>query len=185
MRHLWVLLISGLLSLPACAPAAPAPEGFSVTAGAAPDGRFTPQQYSNGYGCTGHNTSPAIAWQGAPATAKSFAITIFDRDANSGTGFWHWLATGIPATAKGLEAGASGSPALTAMGVSETPNDFGSPGYGGPCPPPGQDHRYVITVYALDTVTLDLPPTARPGDVTKAIKSHAIARGETTLQAAR
>lgn len=185
MKHLRVLLGLGLLFLPACAPATPAPAGFSVAAGAGQDGRFTPTQYSDGHGCTGHNMSPAIAWQGAPATAKSFAISVFDRDANGGKGFWHWLAAGIPATANGLESGASGSPAMTAMGVSEAANDFGGRGYGGPCPPPGQDHRYLVTVYALDTLTLELPQGTAPADVAAAIGSHAVARAETTLRAAR
>mgnify|MGYP000359010145 CR=1 FL=1 len=183
MRHPWLLLSVGLMSLPGCAPAAT--PGFTVAAPDSADGRFTPAQYSDGHGCTGHNTSPTIAWQGAPAAAKGFAVTIFDRDANNGKGFWHWLAIGVPATAKGLESGASGSPALTAMGVSETANDFGGRGYGGPCPPPGQDHHYVITVYALDAAALQLPSATSPAEAVAAIRSHAIARAETTLQAAR
>lgn len=183
MHRSWVLISLGLAILPACAPAAT--PGFAVAVADAPGGRFAPKQYAGAHGCSGHDTSPTIAWQGAPATAKSFAITIFDRDADNGKGFWHWLATGVPATAKGLESGASGSPALTAMGVSEAANDFGGRGYGGPCPPPGQDHHYVVTVYALDTMTLELPPGTRPADVAKAIKSHALAQAETTLSAAR
>ncbi|WP_443749772.1 YbhB/YbcL family Raf kinase inhibitor-like protein [Asticcacaulis solisilvae] len=183
MKRPWLLLSLGLAVLPVCATAAT--PGFSVTATDAPAGRFMPKQYSDSHGCTGHNTSPTIAWQGGPATAKSYAITIFDRDANGGKGFWHWLATGIPATAKGLESGASGSPAMTAIGVSETANDFGGKGYGGPCPPPGQDHRYVVTLYALDTVTLELPPATAPADAAAAIRGHAIGQAETTLRASR
>lgn len=183
MSRLWMPLTFILAALPACAPAAT--PGFPVAVADAPDGRFSAVQYADGHGCTGHNTSPAVTWQGAPAEAKSFAITVFDRDANNGKGFWHWLAAGIPATAKGLQSGASGSPGLTVMGVSEAVNDFGGKGYGGPCPPPGQDHHYVITVYALDVVTLDMKPGTTPADAAATLKSHAIAQGETTLEAKR
>jgi len=183
MRRAWMSLALGLIALPACAPAA-TPE-FSVAVGDASDGRFAPAQYAEGYGCAGHNTSPAVTWQGAPAEAKSFAITVFDRDANDGRGFWHWLAAGVPATAKGVQSGASGSPAMTMMGVSEAMNDFGGRGYGGPCPPPGQNHHYVITVYALDTMKLELKAGASPADAAATIKSHAIAQGQTVLEASR
>ena len=183
MRHIWISLAFGLAALPACAPAAT--PGLSVAIADAPDGHFSAVQYADGHGCAGHNTSPAVAWAGAPAEAKSFAITIFDRDANNGKGFWHWLAAGIPAKAGGLQSGASGSPAMTAMGVAEAVNDFGGKGYGGPCPPSGQNHHYVITVYALDVVALDMKPGTTPAEAAATIKSHAIAKGETTLEAAR
>jgi len=183
MSRLSIPLTLALALLPACAPAAT--PGFPVAVSDATDGRFAAVQYADGYGCSGHNTSPAVTWTGAPAAAKSFAVTIFDRDANGGKGFWHWVAAGIPASAKGLTAGVSGSPGLTVMGVSEAANDFGGKGYGGPCPPPGQTHHYVVTVYALDTVTLDMKPGTAPADAAAAIRSHAIAQGETALEAAR
>ena len=173
------------LALAACPACAKTAAPFSVAVPDAADQRFTPRQYNAGNGCTGANASPTLAWSNAPADTKSFAITVFDSDANGGKGFWHWLATGVPATAKGLESGASGSPAMAALGVQEAANDFGQTGYGGPCPPAGQDHHYVITVYALNINTLDLPDAATPADVAAAIKSHAVGQAQTTLMAAR
>jgi Raf kinase inhibitor-like YbhB/YbcL family protein len=182
MKTAW-FMAAFMLALPACAqqPSAPA---FSVAVTDAQGGRFTPSQYAAGHGCSGENISPAIAWQGAPTNAKSFAVTIFDPDAPNG-GFWHWLASGIPATTKGLEAGVSHSPALAAIGVTEGTNGFGASGYGGPCPPQGQDHRYVITVYALGVEALNLPATATPAELETAIKASTIAKAETTVRAAR
>ena len=171
-----------LVAFPACAkPVAP----FSITVTDAASQRFTARQYNAANGCTGANASPTLSWSNAPIDAKSFAVTMFDPDANGGKGFWHWLATGVPATAKGLESGASGSPAMAALGVEEAANDFGQKGYGGPCPPVGQDHHYVITIYALNVNTLDLPDAATPADVAAAIKSHAIGQAQTTLMATR
>jgi Raf kinase inhibitor-like YbhB/YbcL family protein len=183
MKSAWIMAAIAL-ALPACAQQSSPTQTFSVAVTDARDGRFTPAQYASGHGCTGENISPAIAWQGAPADAKSFAVTIFDPDA-PGNGFWHWLASGIPATTKGLEAGVSHSPALTALGVTEGTNGFGASGYGGPCPPQGQDHRYVVTVYAMGVETLNLPAAATPQELDAAIKAVTIARAETTIRAAR
>ncbi len=183
MKPAWIMAAVAL-ALPACAQQASNPQTFSVAVTDAKSGRFMSAQYAASHGCSGENISPAIAWQGAPANTKSFAVTIFDPDA-PGNGFWHWLASGIPATTKGLEAGVSHSPALTALGVSEGINDFGASGYGGPCPPEGQDHRYVVTVYALGVETLSLPATATPAELQAAIKTSTIAAAETTIRAAR
>ncbi|MBP2157523.1 MULTISPECIES: YbhB/YbcL family Raf kinase inhibitor-like protein [Asticcacaulis] len=183
MKSAWIMA-AFVLALPACAQQTSSAQPFSVAVTDASGGRFTPAQYASSHGCTGENLSPAIAWQGAPANAKSFAVTIFDPDAPGG-GFWHWLASGIPATTKGLEAGVSHSPALAALGVSEGVNGFGASGYGGPCPPRGQDHRYVVTVYALGVETLPLPATATPAELEAAIQASTIAKAETTIRAAR
>ncbi len=182
MKPAWMLLSLCALAAPAGARQV---STFSVAVTDAPGQRFAAAQYGNDKGCTGSNASPTLAWQGAPAAAKSFAVTMFDPDANGGKGLWHWLATGIPATSKGLESGASGSLAMTALGVTEAGNDMGQTHYNGPCPPVGQDHHYVITVYALDVNTLELPAGTKPADANAAIGSHAIARAETTLRAAR
>jgi Raf kinase inhibitor-like YbhB/YbcL family protein len=99
--------------------------------------------------CGGKNTSPQLSWSGAPEGTKSYAITCFDPDAPTGSGYWHWLAFNIPASVTSLRAGegTSESPAGGTGGYS----DFGMKSYGGPCPPPGHgDHRYIFTVYALD-----------------------------------
>ena len=98
--------------------------------------------------CKGENRSPQLTWRNPPAGTRSYAVTIFDPDA-PGHGWWHWAVAGIPATVTSLPADASASGFLQRIGASEARNDFGTDGYGGPCPPPGKQHRYVITVYAL------------------------------------
>ena len=121
-------------------------------------GTFQQSQIFNGFGCTGGNTSPQLSWSGAPAGAKSFALTMFDPDAPTGSGWWHWVVVNIPASATKLDAGASGK--SMPAGALETRTDFGKSGYGGPCPPPGAPHRYVFTVYALKVDKLDLDAQA-------------------------
>ncbi len=111
----------------------------------------------NGFGCTGKNISPALTWAGAPEGTKSFAITVYDPDAPTGSGWWHWTVVNIPANVTSLAAGAgSTKPALPA-GAVQGRTDFGKPGFGGPCPPAGdKPHHYVFTVWALKVEKLDL-----------------------------
>jgi Raf kinase inhibitor-like YbhB/YbcL family protein len=104
-----------------------------------------------GFGCAGGNQSPHLAWSGEPAETKSFAVTCFDPDAPTGSGFWHWLVVNIPASINELALDA-GNPRTSKLpqGALQTRTDFGTPGYGGPCPPPGDHpHRYVFTVFAV------------------------------------
>lgn len=108
-------------------------------------------------GCNGTNASPQLSWQNAPAGTKSFAITVFDIDA-PGPGWWHWAVADIPPGIQSLPANASRSGYLKKIGAIEARNDWGDTGYGGPCPPPGKPHRYVVTVFALDTMDLRLGP---------------------------
>ncbi len=116
----------------------------------------------SGFGCTGKNISPALSWSGAPAGTKSYAITMYDPDAPTGSGWWHWTVVNIPATVTSLPAGAGDPKAGTLpKGAVQGRTDFGAPGYGGPCPPQGdKPHRYLFTVYALKTDKLDLPAEA-------------------------
>lgn len=104
-------------------------------------------------GCGGKNVSPQLSWSGYPAETKSFAITIFDPDAPTGSGYWHWVVGDIPVRVTSLDAGAGrdASPGGGKTGI----NDFGMNAYSGPCPPAGHGpHRYFVTVYALDVPTL-------------------------------
>ncbi|MFM0735194.1 YbhB/YbcL family Raf kinase inhibitor-like protein [Paraburkholderia sediminicola] len=105
--------------------------------------------------CKGGNRSPQLTWHDAPAGTRSFAVTVFDPDA-PGRGWWHWAVAAIPATVNSLPENASSSGFLKKLGAVEARNDFDTDGYGGPCPPPGKPHRYVITVYALNTASLRL-----------------------------
>ncbi|HZW24543.1 MAG TPA: YbhB/YbcL family Raf kinase inhibitor-like protein [Gallionella sp.] len=117
-------------------------------------------QVANTFGCTGGNLSPALNWKHAPAGTRSFAVTVYDPDAPTGSGWWHWLAYDIPATATGLPASAAVSAALP-EGTKQGRNDFGTRNFGGACPPPGdKPHRYVITVHALKVDKLEVPEDA-------------------------
>src|SRR5438067_2094273 len=97
-----------------------------------------------GFGCGGGNKSPHLAWSGAPAGTKSFALMVYDPDAPTGSGFWHWVMFDIPADTTELPKGAGDPKAATApKGATQSRTDFGVPGYGGPCPPQGDPpHHY-------------------------------------------
>lgn len=120
------------------------------------------------YTCDGADRSPPLAWSGAPADTKSYALIVDDPDAPGRT--WvHWVVTGIPATVTG--AGAGTPPASATIGT----NDFGKAAWGGPCPPSGR-HRYVFHVYALDT-KIGRAGITKP-DLVAAMSGHILAEGE-------
>lgn len=154
-------LISGLAASVIAAPALAA--GFTVTTPDFANGGTIPlAQVFSGGGCTGQNRSPALSWSGAPAGTESFAITMYDPDAPTGSGWWHWTVFNIPASVHSLaeNAGAAGSRLLPA-GAGEGRTDFGFSHYGGPCPPQGDPpHHYEITVYAVKTARLPLDRTS-------------------------
>ncbi len=113
-----------------------------------------------GFGCEGGNKSPHLTWSGAPTGTKSFAVTCFDPDAPTGSGFWHWLVVNVPPDVTELALDA-GNPKVRKLPKEalQTRADFGVPGYGGPCPPPGDHpHRYLFTVFAVGADSL--PVTA-------------------------
>lgn len=113
------------------------------------------KQVFNGFGCEGENLSPDLTWADAPKGTESYAITVYDPDAPTGSGWWHWVVFNIPKTATSLTEAAS----LKAMpqGAVESLTDYGTVGFGGACPPVGHGvHHYQITVYALKTAKLDL-----------------------------
>lgn len=147
-----------LLATALCIPAIPALAGdFTVTSPDFTNGGTIPMaQVFNGGGCTGGNHSPAISWSGEPAGTESFAVTMYDPDAPTGSGWWHWTVFNIPPTVHSLaeDAGAGNSPALPA-GATEGRTDFGFSHYGGPCPPVGNPpHHYEITVFAVKVAKL-------------------------------
>jgi Raf kinase inhibitor-like YbhB/YbcL family protein len=127
---------------------------FAVTSNSFKDGDYLAKAHilsaEFGFGSEGDNKSPHLAWSGAPAGTKSFAVTCFDPDAPTGSGFWHWLVVNIPPNVSelALDAGNPKAPKLPA-GALQTRTDFGAPGYGGPAPPPGHPHRYLFTVFAV------------------------------------
>jgi Raf kinase inhibitor-like YbhB/YbcL family protein len=121
--------------------------------------RLGPAQVYKGFGCDGANVSPQLSWSGAPSGTRSFAVTAYDPDAPTGSGWWHWNVINIPASQTELGAGASGTDALP-KGAVELRNDFGQTGFGGACPPPGPVHHYVFTVHALSVARIDVPKDA-------------------------
>jgi Raf kinase inhibitor-like YbhB/YbcL family protein len=149
-------------------------------------GQFKPHYLMNDFGCTGANVSPALSWTGAPENTKSFAVALFDRDAGS-DGWWHWVVFDIPATVHELPTG-SGDPSGRALpaGAVQSRNDFGTPGYGGPCPPSGEEpHRYIFTVYALDLATTGLDAKTASGRLGSHLNAHAIAKATLELRYGR
>jgi Raf kinase inhibitor-like YbhB/YbcL family protein len=131
-------------------------------------------------GCGGKNVSPQLSWSGHPAETKSFAITCFDPDAPTGSGYWHWLAFDIPAKVTSLEAGA-GNDDSPAGGTSAT-SDYGIHQYGGPCPPKGdRAHHYVFTVYALDLEKIEGATKQTSGaSLIFMMRGHVLATGAIT-----
>jgi len=136
--------------------------GFTLTSTTVkPGAKIGDAQVFNGFGCSGKNVSPTLTWSGAPKDTKSYALTIYDPDAPTGSGWWHWVVINIPATTTELPEGAGNEGGKLPSGAMQVKTDFGKPGYGGPCPPQGnKPHRYVFTVYALKTDKLDVPPDA-------------------------
>lgn len=110
--------------------------------------KINDNQVYNDFGCTGKNISPDLKWTGAPKdTTKAFAVTVYDPDAPTGSGWWHWMVYNIPASVDGLKLGEDFK---TMPNVVQGRTDFGTSGYGGPCPPKGsKPHRYIFKVFAL------------------------------------
>ncbi|HEX8014559.1 MAG TPA: YbhB/YbcL family Raf kinase inhibitor-like protein [Flavobacterium sp.] len=121
-------------------------------------GEATSVQEFKGFGCSGENQSPQLAWINAPEGTKSFAITMYDPDAPTGSGFWHWVVFDIPANQNELPTNAGNIKLnLAPKGTIQSITDYGIKGFGGPCPPKGHGfHQYIITVYALKTEKLGL-----------------------------
>lgn len=134
------------------------------------------EQVFNGFGCNGGNISPALQWANPPAGTKSYAVTVYDPDAPTGSGWWHWVMFNIPANAKGLVKNAGSIPAkLAPPGAIQSRTDFNQPGYGGPCPPQGdKPHRYIFSVWALKVDKLPLDANAPPAMVGFYLHQNAI-----------
>lgn len=131
----------------------------------------------NGWGCDGSNLSPQLMWQDAPAGTKSFAITAYDPDAPTGSGFWHWVAFNIPATVNELPRGVN----IKKLGGIESRIDYGSTGFGGACPPVADGmHRYQFTVWALPTDKVQLDENTPSAVVGFTLNSMALDKAKLT-----
>ncbi|MBB1489511.1 YbhB/YbcL family Raf kinase inhibitor-like protein [Oceanospirillum sp. D5] len=127
-----------------------------------------------GFGCQGENLSPQLSWQGAPEKTRSFAVTAYDPDAPTGSGWWHWVLVNIPSDTTDLPRGAGqpDQPPLPA-GSQQFRTDYGMNEFGGACPPQGHGvHRYQFTVFALDTERLELPAEASAALVGYYLNAH-------------
>jgi Raf kinase inhibitor-like YbhB/YbcL family protein len=140
------------------------------------------EQVFNGFGCSGKNISPALAWSGAPKNTKSFALSVYDPDAPTGSGFWHWVLFDMSPDTTSLARGA-GNPESDAgpKGAIEGRTDFGVPGYGGPCPPKGdKPHHYIFTIYAVDVDELDADESTTAAVVGFKLHSHTLEKASLT-----
>jgi Raf kinase inhibitor-like YbhB/YbcL family protein len=153
---------------------------FTLTSTSVGDGeRFADAQHSGAFGVPGgQDVSPQLAWSGAPGQARSFAVTVYDPDAPTGSGFWHWAVANIPASVTSLVEGAgddsgSGLPA----GAVQLRGDAGAARFIGAAPPAGHgEHRYFITVHALDVDDIGVPADATPAFLGFSMFTHTLAR---------
>lgn len=147
----------------------------------APDSKIADKHVFSGFGCSGANTSPVLRWSGAPADTQSFAITMYDPDAPTGSGWWHWVVYNLPAKATGLAEGAGAPDSMFLPGgAQQGRTDFGTASYGGPCPPQGdKPHHYVFTIYALKT-KLEVPADATAAMVGFMINANKIGQASFT-----
>ena len=137
-------------------------------------------QVFEGFGCHGGNLSPELSWDKVPAGTRSFALTVHDPDAPTGSGWWHWVVYDLPATTRSLPRGI-GKGADLPEGARQGRTDFGSTGFGGACPPVGdKPHRYIFPVHALKVEKLDVPPDATAALIGFAINANRIAKASLT-----
>ena len=148
---------------------------------------LTEEQVFNGFGCTGKNLSPALKWTPGPKGTKSYAVTVYDPDAPTGSGWWHWVVYNIPANVTDLTAGAGDTTGkLLPAGTTQGRTDYGSYGFGGACPPPGaKPHRYIFTVYALKIEKIEVPADASAALIGFMVNANALGKANFTAKYGR
>ena len=157
----------------------PTVPSFSVTSTDCTDGGTLPKPHASGVmGAGGDDRSPQLSWSGFPEGTKSFAVTVFDPDAPTASGFWHWAVANIPASVTELPSGAGDKDAPTLPdGALQLRNDSGFAGYVGAAPPSGHGaHRYFVVVHAVDTESLDVGPDTTPAVLGFNLFFHTLAR---------
>lgn len=161
---------------------------LTVSSDSSPDGSvLTQTQVFKGFGCSGENISPDLRWTAGPAGTKSYAVTMYDPDAPTGSGWWHWVVYNLPAETISLAEGV-GTPAGDKLpkGSVQANTDFGGPGFGGACPPKDdKPHRYIISVYALGIEKIELPTDATAAMVGYMIHANMLDKGNITTTYSR
>jgi len=156
----------------------PVPE-FVVSSEDVVGGASTPLRHVHG-SAGGENLSPHLAWSGPPAGTQSFVVTCFDPDAPTPSGFWHWCAVDLPGDTRSLSRGAGSSDASLPGGF-HVKTDFGTAGYGGCAPPPGDmPHRYFFVVHAVDVAVLGVDASVTPAVVSFNLAFHTLGRATLT-----
>lgn len=161
---------------------------FKLTSPTIKPGAFlTEEQVFNGFGCTGKNISPALKWTASPKGTKSFAITVYDPDAPTGSGWWHWIVYNIPANVSEIVAGAGDSTGkLLPTGAVQGRTDYGAHAFGGACPPKGdKPHRYIFTVYALKIEKIDVPSDSSAALIGFMINANSLGKASFTAMFGR
>lgn len=177
-----LLTILGLIIGTSLTPAR-AGAGFKVSSPDIKEGGIMADDFVfNGFGCTGKNISPALNWSGAPEGTESFAITSYDPDAPTGSGWWHWTLYNLPANSTGVPTGMGSGAMSLPKHANQGLNDYGSASYGGACPPKGdKPHRYIFTVYALKVARFDVPDRASPAMIGFNINANKLAEASITV----
>lgn len=163
--------------------ALPSVPSFTVTSTDITDGERLPTDHVSGiFGAGGQDVSPQLSWSGFPPETKSFAVTVYDPDAPTASGFWHWAVADIPASTTELARGAGDDTGsrLPAPAVQLT-NDASLKRYLGAAPPEGHGkHRYFTVVHAVNVESLQLPDNATPAFLGFNLFSHTLARATLT-----
>ena len=140
-------------------------------------GQLSKTEEASSFGCDGANISPELHWSNAPSDTKSFAISVYDPDAPTGSGWWHWVVFNIPASINRVPADFGGKNKMAVPSAIQSITDFGTTGFGGACPPKGDKaHRYVFTVHALRVDTLNLDEKATPALVGFMLNANTLAK---------
>ena len=152
-----------------------------------PGATLTEEQVFDGFGCTGKNQSPALKWTAGPKGTKSYAITVYDPDAPTGSGWWHWVVYNIPANVTELAYGAGDATGkLLPPEAIQGRTDYGTHAFGGACPPKGdKPHRYIFTVYALKIEKIDVPAEVSAALIGFMINANTLAKASFTAKYGR
>ncbi|MGH8150622.1 MAG: YbhB/YbcL family Raf kinase inhibitor-like protein [Steroidobacteraceae bacterium] len=158
--------------------AAQAQKPFELSSPKFPSGGTLPRTQLNRR-CGGRDISPTLKWRNPPMGTQSYVLLLHDPDAPNAQGFWHWVVYDIPGTVTSLPAGAGGAHGkLLPAGAIQARSDFGTVGYGGPCPPPGRAHRYYFRLYALPVARINVPPHATATIIAAYVDATALGRAQ-------